>query len=54
MAPSSGPIGEPRRNHETSQKQFLLQLVMTLMTAKTQVIDRQAQTVNDGQNGTRK
>jgi hypothetical protein len=26
----------------------LLQLVMTLMTAGTQVIDGQAQTVNDG------
>jgi hypothetical protein len=29
-------------------------LVMTLMTAGTQVIDGQAQTVNDGKNGSRK
>jgi hypothetical protein len=35
-------------------KAILLQLVMTLMTAGTQVIDEQAQTVNDGQHGTRK
>jgi hypothetical protein len=48
------PVGEPRGHRETCQKQFLLQLVMTLMRDGTQVIDGQAQTVNDGKNGSRK
>jgi hypothetical protein len=48
LAPSSGPVEESQGHRETCQKQFLLQLVMTLMTAGTQVIDGQEETVNDG------
>jgi hypothetical protein len=48
LPPSSGPVEEPRghRDREICQKPFLLQLVMTLMTAGTQMIDGQEQTVN--------